>query len=346
MMRAARCVLGRLSCSSLCLALLTAAAPAGAEGVAPHLADPQQKQNAQAAYEQGVAHFKEREFSEAAEAFGRSYGIVASPNSHLMFARALREAGRLREAYEELALAQAEAGRLAETAPRYGATAESAEAEMLELRKRVAVLRLRLAGGGPDATIDVGDRTVPRGRWAAVAVEPGAVDVVARRPGGQRDWKQVTAQLGKVVTVDLDLRPPEDRERVGAAQPKAADRGSSTAGVVDVGEQSESESLMPWVWVAGGVGAAGIATFAIAGSMSRSTFSDLDGDCPNKQCPPGREGDIDKGKREQTIANVGLLIGLVGAGAAATFYFIETSREGPRVGVGVGPGSVSLAGAF
>ena len=103
-----------------------------------------------------------------------------------------------------------------------------------------------------------------------------------------------------------------------------------------------------WAYIAGGVGAAGIVTFGVFGAMNRSKFNSLEDDCPNSVCLTDRSDDIDAGKRYQTIANVGLVVGVVGLGTGTVLYLLsdDKGREQPTTQVGVGPGSVTLQGTF
>jgi len=82
---------------------------------------------------------------------------------------------------------------------------------------------------------------------------------------------------------------------------------------------------------AGGVGVAGLGTFAILGSMANSKFDDLEKACPNEQCPPEREGDIDDGERLQTFANISLGVGVAGvATGAALLIFGGGKGDEPK----------------
>jgi hypothetical protein len=260
----------------------------------------------------------------------------------------LRDAGKLVEAYEELVLTQQEAGELAARLPKYASTGESAEAELLELRKRIAAISIDVKGDTPEVTVFVGSRQVPRERWRNVALAPGNVDVSARLPGGRRAWQAVEVRQGELVKVELDLTPD--------APPTAA--GTSPAGTGDTtepgGEQDpgtgRAHKLRPWAYVAGGVGVVGLVTFGVFGAMSRSTYSDLEDSCPDGVCPPERQDDIDKGKTQQTIANVGLAVGVIGLGAGVALFVIDEKQSSGqtrrRLQVGAGPGSISVRGSF
>lgn len=338
--RVAPCLL--LAAACVCVAPL-----AFARGAAVDAASPSEQQRAQELYDQGVQHFKAGRHGEAAEAFRKSYGVVASPNSHIMYARALRDAGKLNEAYEELALSQNEASELAVRIPKYASTAESAENELVELRKRVAAISITVVGDVPEALVFVGTRQVPRDRWRSVAVAGGAVDVSARLPSGRRAWQSVTAQIGSVTKVELDLR--ESAPPPAAALGRDAPSDQVGDGEFDRGAKRD-HPLRPWAFVAGGVGVAGLATFGIFGAMSRSTYSDLESSCPNGQCPRGSQEDIDRGKNQQTIANIGLAVGVIGLATGVTLFVIDSGQSSAgaprRIAIGAGPGSVDVRGSF
>lgn len=339
----------RLSRALLLVALCLLQTPAEARGAAVDEATGSQQARASELYEKGVQAFKAGRQREAAEQFRKSYEVVASPNSHIMYARALRDSGQLLEAYEELALTQQEASELAARLPKYASTAESAEAELLELRKRIGALQIQVAGDSPEVTVFVGTRQVPRERWRNVAVMPGSVDVSARIPGGRRAWQSVEARQGELVKVQLDLAAPGP---VAGAAPSAAPPAAAPIEPIeqDTGPSSRDRSLRPWVYVAGGVGAAGLITFGVFGALSRSTYSDLEDSCDDDVCAPDRQDDIDSGKTQQTIANIGLAVGVIGVATGVTLFVIDSKRStgaAPRrLVVGAGPGSIDVRGTF
>jgi hypothetical protein len=88
------------------------------------------------------------------------------------------------------------------------------------------------------------------------------------------------------------------------------------------------DSLPPYVAVAGGIGLAGVVVFAVAGAMNRSTYGGLQEGCPASVCAADRQAEIDRGRTEQTVANVGLVVGLVGLGAGATLFVLDHSQRG------------------
>ena len=104
-------------------------------------ATPEQKRAAQKMFEAGDELYEAGRFAEAAEAFRGSYGIVASPNSRLMLARALHQLGKLAEASVEYS---GVAGENTAADGRYSEARQAAEAERDALRDRSVRQRPRL----------------------------------------------------------------------------------------------------------------------------------------------------------------------------------------------------------
>jgi hypothetical protein len=100
--------------------------------------------------------------------------------------------------------------------------------------------------------------------------------------------------------------------------------------------------------VAGGVGAAGLVTFAVAGLMAHSTYDDLNSACKGGPCPPDKSGEISSGKTQQAIANVGLVVGLAGVATGATLFVLSLPKAQPssNAAVVVSPSWVGVQGRF
>ena len=113
------------------------------------------------------------------------------------------------------------------------------------------------------------------------------------------------------------------------------------------GADTSQASLKTWAYVAGAVGVAGLATYGVFGFLNNGIYSDLASECPNGDCPPSLESNIDKGRKYQLISFVGLGVGVVGLGVGATLFFLDSGQEqAPQAAVYVGPGSLHLRGSF
>ncbi len=334
--------------AGLAAALLLAAAPAHAAGVDPAQATPVQREQAQALFAKGKKAYDENRLPEALESFKGSIEIVQSPNARLYVARTLREMGRLVEAYAEFGRTMAEAKEHEHEDGRYGKAAQAAEAERNDLAKKLGFVRLAVSGASDDAKLTVGGAEVVRAGWVEpIPVMPGNVDLVLTQ-NGSPVTKQAKVAAGQTVDVTLETTPT-DKPPPPPPPVTTPEGGGST---------------IPWrpMWIAGyGVGVLGLGMFAIAGSLSNGTYSDVKAACGTSPCPPSQASLVSRGQREQTIANVGLVIGLIGVAAGTTFLVLDLiSRKsapaagtpaapppaGPTARLGFGLGSVELAGTF
>jgi hypothetical protein len=183
------------------------------------------------------------------------------------------------------------------------------------------------SGSGPQAT--------------RLWLEPGTVSVVARSDDGREVTKEasITARGNATVTLqfpDLAEAPndvPADSEPL-------------------VPEESDGSPFpappLP-SYIALGVGAVGFGLFAAFGAMSASTASDLDACAP--RCPTTMREDADSGSTNQTVANVGLIVGVTGVAAAAGIWLVvaltdDPSEEAQAVRLRIGPTGLGLSATF
>lgn len=329
----------RRTCSLIALfALLAAPAAASAAGAPVATATDAQKAEAQSHFEAGMKAHDAGDKAKALGEFQASYDAVASPNSHLLVARTLAELGRLDEAYVEYDRTVDEAREDARTEPKYQKAADAAAAERDALKPKIALLQINVTGAGPGDTLDVGGRTIDQADWSKpVPVMPGAVQVVLHTQAGTPVSRSVDATAGGTPTVELSAAPPP-----AAPAPAHADAAVTTQGI----------SKRTLAYVAGGVGVAGIATFAIFGAMNNAKYGDLQSACSNNACPPDKQSEADTGRTYQTVANVGLVVGVVGIGSGVALYLLDRHDEKERATarripeVYVGPRSIVVKGSF
>lgn len=336
--------------SALALASVTATDWAHAQGAAPEAASDQQKQTAQKAFEKGMKAAKAKKHDEALAAFKESYGAVASPNSHLMIARELVELGRLEEAWAEYDKTIAEAEAAAQKDPKYADTATSAKTEQSDLKGKLGFLKLSVTGAGAGSRVTVRGKEVPEAEWSKpIAVMPGAVRVELITSDGKENVQEVNAAAGSETPVALSPGAASPATGTGAASAQASAKLDTSSG--------GGPGMRTWAYIAGGVGIAGLATFGVFGAMNNAKHSKLEDECKNGVCPSSLEDEKDTGKTYQTIANVGLVVGVVGLGTGTVLYLMSgkkteqaaaaPKRRGPRVeSVSVGYQSVLVSGSF
>jgi hypothetical protein len=321
---------------------------AQAAGVAVHEANKDQRQAALKAFQDADKLYDTKRYEEALTAFRASYDIVASPNSRLMIGRALKELGRLDEAYQELLGTIADAEAAAAKDAKYADTAKAARDEMAGIEARVAVLTIRLVGAPEGANVSVGGKPVAS-LDRPVVVQPGAVVIVAAAPGRSEARRELELAAGSKSEVELELAPAAAASEL--PPPPVGPEPEPATATLD-----SSTPLRTWAYVAGGVGVLGLATFGVFGALNNSKFKDIESGCPDDRCAEDRSDEIDSGRRYQMIANVGLIAGVVGLGAGATLFILSSGgeerqasrrdRPAKALWLGVSPGSVELGGRF
>jgi len=257
----------------------------------------------------------------------------------------LRELGRLGEAYSEAKATVQEAEAVSQDHPRYAETVRAAREDLKGLEARVGFVKIELADSVADGTaVKVGERSLdPLALSDPIAVTPGKTTVLVTAPGPKEFRREIVVDAGATQTLTVSFEKAQSMDMTAAEEPKP-EPPPRPEPTIHVGPDS---SMRTWAYVAGGVGAVGLATFGVFGLLNNSSFSTLEDDCPNGRCPPGRNDDIDAGRRYQLLANVGLGVGIAGIAAGTTLFILSApSSEAPRTALRVAPGAVSLEGRF
>ncbi len=315
------------------LAVATVSPPAYADGVSVEAATKDQKKEAITHFRTGMKAFDAGQFDEAANSFQASLDIVASPNAYLMLARALAGAKKNTGAVKAYKAATVAANNAANK-KKYEPTLNAATEELGQLRATLAEVSIEITGGDSTTVTLDGRELTPKELAGPTVVEPGSHTATATRADGTKVEESISVNPGDSATIELDISPP-------AVKPSRK---------VVKEEPTDNTHLRPYAYVAGGVGAAGLLTFMVFGALNNSKFSRLEEECPNGRCNGDRDDDISTGQTYQTIANVGLVFGVLGAAAGVTLYVLsESSKEDPQrasLRLKVRPQGLSLSGAF
>lgn len=318
--------------------LLTHAAIAVAAGAMPVDATPVQREQAQARFQRARDLMAKKQYEQALVEFRASHDIVASPNTRLEIARCLHLMGRLVAAYAELGRTAIEARELTAQDNRYKRTGDAATSERSEIEPQLGFVALTIENPAEGTRVVVGGEELRRAAWAEPApVAPGAADVVVETPGHAPVKRTVSLAAGQRTSLTIDAQSGEVAQAAQPAPPPPATQ-----------QPKNLAAVRPWAYVAGGVGAAGLLTFAIGGAMAKSTYDDLNSACGGGPCPPSKTGEISSGKTQETIANVGLVVGAVGAVAGVTLYVMSLSKSTPssNAAIVVSPGWIGVRGSL
>jgi tetratricopeptide (TPR) repeat protein len=293
---------------------------------------PKVRASAQKVYIEGARHYRAGRYPEALQSFKRSYEIFPSPNSHLMMARAMRESGDFVAAFAEYQRILPEAQAAAHDDARYGQAAEAAQRELTEVRAKITMLVVRVVEPPGGLKVVLGDRELAPETWdKPIPMPPGRMRIMAIAPDRADDKREPIGQPGDEVVVEFSFKKttePMNRRMpslVTATDPQPAEPAPLAA--APAAAPAASSSQKTWAYAAGAAGLAGLTTFVIFGSLTRSHYNDLDASCPLGHCPPGRVDDIEAGRREQVIANVGLTVGLIGLGAGAALWLTRDGQQ-------------------
>jgi hypothetical protein len=306
--------------------------------VVPVQASPQE---AVEKYKKGRALIEKQEFEEALRELTASQALLDSPNTLLLMAHAHRELGREAKAAELYeAVIQSAQLRVAAGESRFARTQNEAESWLTTLSTTLGKITIRVEEAPEGTTLWVEGEEVEGRRDSETSIvvdshwaKAGRVLVEARTKEGRTQTLRIEVSPGKTAEAKLIFKDEESTEPVVVTQ--------SDVDLKDVSKKS----IPMGSWITGGVGLAGVATFAVFGSMAKSKANELDECSPH--CPESLRSTADEGKRNQTIANIGLVVGGLGLASAIGLYFLQSSDSQERsVDVAVAPNGLLLRGSF
>ncbi len=281
--------------------------------------------------------YRAGKFADALPLFRDVAESTRSPNARLYVGHCLEQIGKIVDAYKVFKLIVKEISEHPED--KYGPTREAAMSELAVLSVRVGKVIISLADFPPDLTVTLdGVRVEEKELGSSIVVSPGDHRIEASASGQSPVRRDVAVEGGEVKTVTLSFKT-SDAERAGPPSTAPPSRTESSA---------QGSTMRTIGFVTGGVGAAGLGVFAIAGLMAKNTFDKLDTECPSGCSDRAHLDDIDRGKSLQTTANVGLAVGVLGVGAGAALVILgaSTDKEGPSVSFSKTGATFSYNGRF
>jgi len=285
-------------------------------------------------FARGAKLYKARRYQEALPLFESLVERTNSPNARLYVGHCLVKLGRNVEAYRAFSRVLGNSTALRDD--KYDPTREAARQELFALEQRVARLVVAPAEV-PGVRVEVDDQALaPDWFGAAYAVEPGEHRVEGAAEGFEPLSRTITIAAGETQTVSLVL----SKRAPAQAAPQAP---------VTAAEAPSRSPLRVAGWVAIGVGATGLAVFTVAGLSAKGVRDELEADCGSAPCTDGaHRDDAARGKTLQTVANVGLVAGVLGAagGTALLLLARPTPETEARLTPAPGGGFVSYGGRF
>ncbi|MCL2822873.1 MAG: hypothetical protein FWD57_02680 [Polyangiaceae bacterium] len=321
-----------VGCIAIAPAVIAAGAPVDA-------ASEEQTEKATMLYLEAKDAFDKQQMDKALQGFQASFDVVASPNSILMVARILLAMDRIEEAYTVYQEAERVSEYAASKNPaKYDQALKDARDEMNGVRNKIGIVTWSVVGASPQTQLSVNGKPIPQSSWSAeMPLRLGEATVVATEPG-KPDYQEVITVTPGGATHSVNLAAfwapagPVQDAVIPVAEPK-----QKKPGFLGVPTRT-------WSYVAGGVGAAGLLTFTVAGVASNARYNELETHCK----PNCSSDDVSAARRDKLIANAGLIVGIVGVGAGTALFLLssEPKQEKSTAHVDIGPGSVMVRGTF
>jgi hypothetical protein len=327
-----------VACAAVLALALAHTSLASADGVLPAAATPVQREQAQSRFARGKDLMGRQSYDAALVEFRASHDIVASPNTRLELARCLLAMGKLVDAYAEFGRTAIEAKELKAEDNRYGRAYDAATTERAQLQPKLGFVTLTVENASDGTKLTVGGEEVRRAAWAEPAPAlAGTTDVVVTTPGHVPVTRSVTLAAGASTALTVDAQSGASDASEAPAAPAPQSSPARTA---------RGTALRTWAYVSGGIGVLGLGTFALFGAFARSKYDQLVTDCGDRACPPSRADAVSGGKADQTIANVGLVVGVLGAAAGTTLFVLSLKKDdaAPAAALVIAPAWIGLRG--
>ncbi len=278
--------------------------------------------------------YDEKSYERALAQFEKLAAETASPNAELYVARCLRELGRFPQAYEQMRVALRDASAKADQDPRYERTRDAAAAELATLEAKIAKVVIAVADPPSGLAVTLNGAPLPADKLGVpFATAPGEGVIVARAPGKKDVETRVALRAGESRTVALSFHDVEIATKPNAPAPLPVAAAKTGGGARFAG------------YFVVGVGVAGFATFAGAGIVSNNKYAALKQDCADGSCPT-RASQIQSGKSFDTIADVGLGVGIAGVLVGTAMIAFggpkEAAPSGSAWSLTPGPGPLGL----
>jgi hypothetical protein len=238
------------------------------------------------------------------------------------------------------------------------ARAEISSTERTRLVTLVSWLTVTLPRTAPEGLVVTRDGEPFGGALfgVALAVDPGPHVFTTRAPGGPLIEQRVDISAGERKAVTLDVRTSD-----GEAVPDVPPPEEEVPGDVPP-ETAKAPGRSPWVYVAGGIGAAGLVTGTVTGIILLGKRKTIFAECDPVPDEPGKHECSDEGLRavnqaQNTLAPVTTIaFGVGAAGAIATVVLLiagpssprtnSTFRAAPSLDVRAGGATLGFSGHF
>ena len=304
----------------------TESAPAAAPAESPAPASPSDSSEPSSAdrtiarqlAQEGYNALKAKDYSTAADRFGRALAIVNAPTLRRDLARAQVGLGQLVDAHENYNRILREGVAAGAPQPWVKALAD-AKAEVSNIASRLPHLNITVQGpSAPRVTID-GKPIAAASLGIKRPVDPGRHEVRALGSGYYTAKKVVTLKEGESVNIAFELEeaPPD-------ASPTVLEEERSGKVVVTFAEPAWRKPTMIGAYAVGG---AGLVLGAVTGILALRQHGKLSTDCARDVCGPKQRQDLDRYYTYGQLSTIGFVIAGVGAAGGTVLLFMRPQPQ-------------------
>lgn len=291
------------------------------------------RDQSRAAFLRGVAEAHQEHFTAARDAFLEAYRLFPHPSILMNLGIARLRTGEYVAAEEDLARFLSDDG---------GASLDdiaNARSALAAARRHLGTLRIRVGPEAAHATLDgVAVPLVPSA-FTDVRAVVGPAELRVEAPGLAPVVRQLLIARDQPVLVDLTLLPP-GAGPVPPAPGTAAEPGTKEP-VPPGAETPAPRPLLPYVLFGGAGVAAVVGTIAGFEAIGLAHDYNTPGSGSYQNASTRSRGIV-----WRTSSDVFFATAIALGGAGAYFYFVAPARSGPALKAGIGPGSLTLSGAF
>lgn len=196
---------------------------------------------------------------------------------------------------------------------------ERAQKVLTAAMPKIAHLVIHVTPANVKASVAVAGRPVPAALLGAERpTDPGTYEVTASADGYKPASLTVTLAEGGHQEITLPLE--KDPNAVSALPPTTAAAVAATNADASPPEPGAKKSKLP-VYVAYGIGGAGLVLGGVTGGLALSKASD----CPNKVCET--QSDLDGAKTMATISTIGFGVGIAGIAVGTVLLLTSSSSS-------------------
>ena len=209
---------------------------------------------------------------------------------------------------------------------------ERAQKVLTAATPKIGHLVIRVTPANVNASVSVAGKPVPAALFGAERpTDPGTHQVTASAEGYKPASATVTLAEGG--RQDITLLLEKDPNAVSALPASTTAAAAATTADTSAPEGGAKKSKTP-IYVAFGIGGAGLVLGGITGGLALSKASD----CPNKVCE--NQSDLDSAKTMATISTIGFGVGIAGV-AVGTILLLTGSGSSEKVAASPKPRTVA-----